>query len=301
MLHHREACSVSPRRSPGPWCLSPPTTAVTSRERNCLWTAASPSGRRSTVAPPADRLPDRRPDERLQFLVEQYGSWAGAGGAELAEERGRPVGLQAGLPFPVLVDHHPQRGVQGRPDVVLRHPEGEQRVADNVLDRLPLPVGEAQQPPVVKRAEEHEAARPRHRLDPGPGSLGVSAGGDGSGHVRVEAPQLSLEGSGDLLERLVSRKANVVYREAVVIHSNFSRAMRPPSATTETLLTSGSICRRRRATSAAPGCECAGAARPTAGSAPSPGSQATSRCRQSHAGRPPLDDRPGPATCRRVS
>src|SRR5258708_4967735 len=28
-------------RSPRPWCFSHPTTAATSRERNCLWTAAS--------------------------------------------------------------------------------------------------------------------------------------------------------------------------------------------------------------------------------------------------------------------
>src|SRR4029077_5951938 len=28
-------------RSPRPWCFSHPTTAVTSRERNCSWTAVS--------------------------------------------------------------------------------------------------------------------------------------------------------------------------------------------------------------------------------------------------------------------
>ena len=28
-------------RSPRPWCFSHPTTAATSRERNCLWMAAS--------------------------------------------------------------------------------------------------------------------------------------------------------------------------------------------------------------------------------------------------------------------
>src|SRR5438876_11775972 len=37
----RSAGSAHPMRSPRPWCFSPPTTAATSRERNCLWTAAS--------------------------------------------------------------------------------------------------------------------------------------------------------------------------------------------------------------------------------------------------------------------
>src|ERR1700730_15748761 len=32
-------------RSPRPWCFSHPTTAATSRERNCLWTAASHKGK----------------------------------------------------------------------------------------------------------------------------------------------------------------------------------------------------------------------------------------------------------------
>ncbi len=37
----RSAGSARPMRSPRPWCFSHPTTAATSRERNCLWTAAS--------------------------------------------------------------------------------------------------------------------------------------------------------------------------------------------------------------------------------------------------------------------
>src|SRR5712692_993873 len=37
----RSAGSVHPMRSRRPWCFSPPTTAATSRERNCLWMAAS--------------------------------------------------------------------------------------------------------------------------------------------------------------------------------------------------------------------------------------------------------------------
>src|SRR2546425_7971 len=37
----RSAGAVYPMRSPRPWCFSPPTTAATSRERNCLWMAVS--------------------------------------------------------------------------------------------------------------------------------------------------------------------------------------------------------------------------------------------------------------------
>src|SRR2546430_640602 len=33
--------SVHPMRSPRPWCFSHPTTAATSRERNCSWKAVS--------------------------------------------------------------------------------------------------------------------------------------------------------------------------------------------------------------------------------------------------------------------
>jgi hypothetical protein len=36
-------------RSRRPWCFLPPTTAATSRERNCLWMAASHKCRRSAV------------------------------------------------------------------------------------------------------------------------------------------------------------------------------------------------------------------------------------------------------------
>ena len=36
----RLAGSANPTRSPRPWCFSPPTTAATSREQNCLWMAA---------------------------------------------------------------------------------------------------------------------------------------------------------------------------------------------------------------------------------------------------------------------
>src|SRR6267142_1277019 len=38
-------------RSPRPWCFSLPTTAVTSRERSCLWMAASHKCKAVTAAP----------------------------------------------------------------------------------------------------------------------------------------------------------------------------------------------------------------------------------------------------------
>jgi hypothetical protein len=85
-------------------------------------------------------------------------------------------------------------------------------------NRLPFLAGEAQQCPVVLRAEQHEAARPRHRFEFRPGRLGVPAFGQRLVHIRLEAPQLPLEGFGDFLERLVGRPPNVVHREASVVH-----------------------------------------------------------------------------------
>src|SRR6266404_2616630 len=45
----RSAGSEHPMRSPRPWCFSHPTTAATSRERNCLWTAASRKYRQTLI------------------------------------------------------------------------------------------------------------------------------------------------------------------------------------------------------------------------------------------------------------
>ena len=42
----RSAASAPRTKSPRRWCFSPPTTAVTSRERNCLWMAVSHKCRR---------------------------------------------------------------------------------------------------------------------------------------------------------------------------------------------------------------------------------------------------------------
>jgi hypothetical protein len=57
----------------------------------------------------------------------------------------------------------------------LRHPHGEQGIADDVLDRLPFLAGNAQQRAVITREEQHEAARPRHGFDPRPGRCWVVA------------------------------------------------------------------------------------------------------------------------------
>src|SRR5256885_1452992 len=67
------------------------------------------------------RSPKRLGHQLLQLAVEHGGNFRDAGIPELAEERRRPVVLDAGLPSLVLVDEHPQRGVEGGPDVVLRH------------------------------------------------------------------------------------------------------------------------------------------------------------------------------------
>jgi hypothetical protein len=61
-----------------------------------------------------------------ELVIERDGSGGNLCLTELAKERGRPVILHAGLSSIVLVDQHPPRDVQARPDVVLRHLEGAQ-------------------------------------------------------------------------------------------------------------------------------------------------------------------------------
>src|SRR5262245_2684976 len=62
-------------------------------------------------------LSNRLGRQLLQFSVEHRGDGGDLRVPELAEERGRPVVLQGGLPVLVLVEEHPQRGVQAGPDV----------------------------------------------------------------------------------------------------------------------------------------------------------------------------------------
>ena len=87
--------------------------------------------------------------------------------AELPEQRRRLIVLHASLYRLVLVKQDTQRCVQARSKVVLRHLEGEQGIADDVLHRLPLLAGEPQQRSVIVRGEQHEAARSRDCFHPG--------------------------------------------------------------------------------------------------------------------------------------
>ena len=77
-------------------------------------------------------------------------------------------------------------GVKARPDVVLRHLQGKQRIADDVLDCLSLLARDSQQRPVIGLTEQHEAARSHHRLDLTFGFFGVSTPSERLRHVRVE-------------------------------------------------------------------------------------------------------------------
>ena len=61
---------------------------------------------RATRSPSA-RSPDRLGDQLLQLAVEHGCNFRDAGISERAEERGRPVVLDAGLPSVVRVDEHP--------------------------------------------------------------------------------------------------------------------------------------------------------------------------------------------------
>src|ERR1700722_657024 len=72
-----------------------------------------------------------------------------------------------------------------------------------MYDDLCRITGQAQQRAVVLRAEQHEPARPGHRLDLRPRPLGDPARCESLVHARLEAPQLPLEGRGHVPERLV--------------------------------------------------------------------------------------------------
>src|SRR5262245_25111362 len=102
------------------------------------------SGWLSDLLPRSARSLNRLGDQLLQLSVEHGGNFRHLRVAELPEQRGRPVVLHAGLSFLVLVEQHAQWGIKPGPDVVPRHLEGEQRVADDVLDRPALLPGQAQ-------------------------------------------------------------------------------------------------------------------------------------------------------------
>jgi hypothetical protein len=73
----------------------------------------------------------------------------------------------------VLVDEQPERGIEARPNVVLRHLDCEERIAEEVLDRFLGLADKAEECSVVAGPKEHEAARPGHPLEPGPDGFGV--------------------------------------------------------------------------------------------------------------------------------
>src|SRR3954453_14568851 len=76
------------------------------------------------------------------------------------------------------------------------------------LHRFPRLADEPQERPVIARAEQHEAARPGHGLEPSPDRLWVPTRKPLVG-TRVEAPQLTLERRAECVEWLVHRQANV--------------------------------------------------------------------------------------------
>src|SRR5262245_40210578 len=78
---------------------------------------------------------------------------------------------------------------------------------------------------MVVGAEQHEAARPGHRLDLRPGPLSVPARCERLVHARLEPPQLSLEGARHFIEGLLRRHANMVNGDASGVHLSFLLAM----------------------------------------------------------------------------
>src|ERR1700722_12071802 len=131
------------------------------------------SGLFSWLLPRGTRSPNRLGYQLLQLAVEHGGNFRDAGLPELAAQRGRPVVLDASLPSLVPVDEHPQRGIEACPNVVPRHLDGEQGVAEEVLDRFLCLAGEVEERSVVAGPEEHEAARPGHPFERGPDGFGV--------------------------------------------------------------------------------------------------------------------------------
>src|SRR5665213_3807743 len=235
---HATTCEPSARQGHSSCSASCPSrtlpTRSTRRSRLCGATATNPRAKQSlTIQTTMRPAPMTEPksslkrcyNERLQLEVEHGGCGSDLVVVELPEWRRWLVILHTRFSFVVLVDQYPQWGVQARSNVVLRHLEGEDRVANDVLDRLPHLAGEAQQRPVVRRAEQHEAAWTRQRCDLGLGLLGVIAGGSGSAHVAIEFAQLSLEHFRNFLERLVGRPSNMFHRKSRVIHRITSWAL----------------------------------------------------------------------------
>ena len=125
----------------------------------------------------------------LQLPVQHAGDRGDPIVVELPKQRRRLVVLQARSPTVILVNQHPQRGVETCCQVVPGHLDRDERVPNHVLHPFPLLTSKAQKQPVVGRAEEHEAAAPSHRLDPCSGSIGMRCvGSERLQHCGVELP-----------------------------------------------------------------------------------------------------------------
>ena len=83
-----------------------------------------------------EKLLNRFGHQVLQFSIEHGGDLGYFRVAELSEERGRLVVLHTGLSVFVLVEQHPQRCIKAGPDVMLGHLDGEERIANEILDRF---------------------------------------------------------------------------------------------------------------------------------------------------------------------
>lgn len=85
-----------------------------------------------------DGLLDRRFHQLFHLAVQLVGYRSNPVIVELAEQGGRLVVFEAGVPLVVLVDKQPQGSVQTCSNIVLRHLEGNERIANNVLYSLSL-------------------------------------------------------------------------------------------------------------------------------------------------------------------
>jgi len=100
---------------------------------------------------------------------------------------------------------------------VLGHLDGEQWIAHEVLNRLFLLAGQAQERSVVAGPEEHEATRPTI-ASISPWLSPHLPCGERLVYLRVEMPQLLFKGFGNLVKSLVGNHLNVIDYDARDIH-----------------------------------------------------------------------------------
>jgi len=82
---------------------------------------------------------------------------------------------------------------------------------------------------MVAGSEEHEAARPDHRFELGPGLLGIFPCGQGLVCFLVELPQFLFKRLGDPIERFVGFHPNVVHGDTRYVHRIASLGRQPRS------------------------------------------------------------------------